>query len=142
MSTLEKAIAIAAQGHEGQVDKGGAPYILHSLRVMLAVEGEHAKMAAVLHDAIEDGVCDMGDLIRLGFPREVIDAVMALTRPPGMSRLDAARMAATNPIARVVKIADLKDNMDLSRIINPTARDHARLREYEEAMAVLKAAMP
>lgn len=142
MSTLEKAIAIAAQGYEGQVDKGGAPYILHPLRVMLAVEGEHAKMAAVLHDAIEDGVCDMGDLIRLGFPREVIDAVMALTRPPGMSRLDAARMAATNPIARVVKIADLKDNMDLSRIINPTARDHARLREYEEAMAVLKAAMP
>lgn len=142
MSTLEKAIAIAAKGHEGQVDKGGAPYILHPLRVMLAVEGEHAKMAAVLHDAIEDGVCDMGDLIRLGFPREVIDAVMALTRPPGMSRLDAARMAATNPIARVVKIADLKDNMDLSRIINPTARDHARLREYEEAMAVLKAAMP
>ena len=142
MSTLEKAIAIAAHGHAGQVDKGGAPYILHPLRVMLAVEGEHAKMAAVLHDAIEDGVCDMGDLIRLGFPREVIDAVMALTRPPGMSRLDAARMAATNPIARVVKIADLKDNMDLSRIINPTARDHARQREYAEAMAVLKAAMP
>ena len=133
MSTLEKAIAIAAQGHEGQVDKGGAPYILHPLRVMLAVEGEHAKMAAVLHDAIEDGVCDMGDLIRLGFPREVIDAVMALTRPPGMSRIDAARMAATNPIARAVKLADLEDNMRLDRIPNPSPEDHARHAEYRAA---------
>lgn len=140
--TLEKAIELAAKAHAGQVDRGGHPYILHPLRVMMDVEGEYVRMAAVLHDVIEDSVYTVGDLIRLGFPQIVIDAVIALTRPPGMSRLDAAKKAAAHPIARIVKIADLKDNMDLSRIINPTARDHARVREYEEAMAVLKAAMP
>lgn len=140
--TLEKAIELAAKAHAGQVDKGGHPYILHPLRVMMDVEGEYVRMAAVLHDVIEDSVYTVGDLIRLGFPQIVIDAVIALTRPPGMSRLDAAKKAAAHPIARIVKIADLKDNMDLSRIINPTARDHARQREYAEAMAVLKAAMP
>ncbi len=140
--TLEKAIELAAKAHAGQVDRGGHPYILHPLRVMMAVEGEYVRMAAVLHDVIEDSVYTIGDLVRLGFPQIVIDAVVALSRPPGMSRLDAAKKAAAHPIARVVKIADLKDNMDLSRIINPTARDHARQREYAEAMAVLKAAMP
>lgn len=138
--TLEKAIELAAKAHAGQVDKGGNPYILHPLRVMMDVEGEYVRMAAVLHDVIEDSVYTMGDLIRLGFPREVIDAVMALTRTPGMSRIDAARMAATNPIARVVKIADLEDNMDLSRIPSPTEKDRARVREYAECLALLKGA--
>lgn len=130
--TLEKAIELAAKAHAGQVDKGGHPYILHPLRVMMDVEGEYVRMAAVLHDVVEDSVYTMGDLIRLGFPKEVIDAVMALTKLPGMSRMDAAKMAAAHPIARVVKMADARDNMDLSRIPSPTKRDYERAAEYQE----------
>lgn len=130
--TLEKAIELAAKAHAGQVDKGGHPYILHPLRVMMDVEGEYVRMAAVLHDVVEDSVYTVGDLIRLGFPQIVIDAVIALTRPPGMSRMEAAQKAAANPIARVVKMADARDNMDLSRIPSPTKRDYERAAEYQE----------
>lgn len=130
MSTLDKAIALAAAAHVGQVDKAGAPYILHPLRVMLAVEGEHAKMAAVLHDVVEDTDVTIADLSRAGFPKPVIAAVIALTKLPGMSRLEAARMAAADPIARVVKLADLADNMRLERFASPSASDIARVEEY------------
>ena len=54
MASIEKALQIAARAHEGQKDKDGQPYILHPLRVMNAVEGEPAKVVAVLHDVIED----------------------------------------------------------------------------------------
>lgn len=129
---LERAIAIAARAHEGQVDKAGSPYILHPLRVMLAVKGKQAQMAAVLHDVLEDTLVTAGDLYEACFPDEVIEAVCALTKPPGMSRMDAARKVATNSIAKAVKLADLADNMDISRIAHPTERDYARMREYQQ----------
>lgn len=132
MSSLEKAIALAASAHAGQVDRGGAPYILHPLRVMLAVEGEHAKMAAVLHDVLEDTDVTAADLESAGFPAPVIAAVVALTKLPGMSRLEAAKIAAADPIARVVKLADLADNMRLERIASPSPRDHALVAKYRE----------
>lgn len=140
MSTIEKAIEIAARAHAGQVDKAGAPYIFHPLRLMLAVTGEHERMAAALHDVVEDTPLTFDDLAREGFPAAVIDAVRALTKQPGESRLDAAHRAAANPVARRVKLADVGDNMDLSRIASPTGKDYARLREYEQVRAILLAA--
>lgn len=129
---LEIAVAIAAISHQGQVDRAGAPYILHPLRVMLAVKGEHAQMAAVLHDVLEDTPLTIIDLYEAGFSDAVIEAVSALTRQPGMTRMDAARAVATNPIAKAVKLADLADNMDISRIAHPTEKDHALMREYQQ----------
>jgi len=140
MSTIEKAIELAARAHAGQVDKAGAPYIFHPLRLMLAVSGEHERMAAVLHDVVEDTPLSFDDLAREGFPPAVIDAVRALTKQPGEKRIDAAHRAAANPIARQVKLADVGDNMDLSRIASPTEKDYARLREYEQVRAILLAA--
>lgn len=139
MSKLSTAIAIAAKAHEGQVDRGGAPYILHPMRVMLDVEGEHAQMAAVLHDVLEDTDVTVKDLVDAGIPEPVIAAVIALTKLPGMSRMDAARMAATDPIAIQVKVADLRDNMNLSRIPNPGPRDYALMAEYNAAWSYLVA---
>jgi GTP diphosphokinase / guanosine-3',5'-bis(diphosphate) 3'-diphosphatase len=140
MSTIEKAIEIAAHAHAGQVDKAGAPYIFHPLRLMLAVDGVHARMAAVLHDVVEDTPLTFDDLLREGFPAEVVDAVRALTKLPGEGRIAAAHRAAAHPIARRVKLADVSDNMDLGRISAPTAKDHARLAEYAEVKAILLAA--
>ena len=137
MSTLEKAIAIAAAAHAGQVDKGGQPYILHPLRVMLRVTSLEERIAAVLHDAVEDTPVTFEELHAQGFSEAVVEAVRALTKLPGEGRLAAAERAAANPIARAVKLADNAENMDLSRITNPTEKDLARLKEYEAVRALL-----
>ena len=137
MATLDKAIQIAVSAHAGQVDKGGQPYVLHPLRVMCSVEKPHERLAAVLHDVVEDTAVTIDDLTNEGFPAEVLDAVQALTKLSGESRLDAAKRAVQNTIARKVKLADVADNMNMSRIPNPTAKDHARLREYEDVRKLL-----
>ena len=139
MSTLERAIEIASSAHAGQVDKAGQPYTFHPIRVMNRVETEHEKMAAVLHDVVEDTPITLEDLKREGFLPEVVQAIDALTKRPGETRLEAAKRAATHPLARMVKLADNAENMDLSRIPNPTERDYERLREYEKVRAILLA---
>ena len=140
MSSIERAIEIASSAHAGQRDKAGQPYIFHPLRVMLRVNTEHEQMAAVLHDVVEDTSVTLARLEQEGFPAEVLRAIAALTKLPGETRLDAAMRAAADPVARVVKLADNAENMDLSRIPNPTDKDYARCREYEEVRAVLSAA--
>jgi GTP diphosphokinase / guanosine-3',5'-bis(diphosphate) 3'-diphosphatase len=137
MTTIERAVSIAAAAHAGQIDKAGEPYLLHPLRVMLGVRTPEERMAAVLHDAVEDTGVTLADLIGAGFPGAVIDAVDALTKRPGETRMNAARRARANPIARTVKIADVMDNMDLKRITAPTDEDYARLREYEAVLQLL-----
>lgn len=139
MSTVEKAIEIAARAHAGQVDKAGAPYVFHPLRLMLAVKTPFERMAAVLHDVVEDTAVTLADLRDAGFQPEVLDAVETLTKRNGESRLEAARRARKNSIARIVKLADVTDNMDLSRISNPSEKDFARLKEYEQVKDLLEA---
>lgn len=137
MSTIERAIEIAARAHAGQTDKAGQPYIFHPLRLMLAVHTTSERMAAVLHDVVEDTSVTFEDLAAEGFPSEVIDAVRALTKTKGEARVDAARRAVRNPIARVVKLADVTDNMDLGRIAEPSEKDFARIKEYEKVREIL-----
>ena len=137
MATLEQAIEIATRAHAGQVDKAGQPYVLHPLRVMLTVHTVHERMAAVLHDVVEDTAVTLANLQDAGFPPEVTTAVDVLTKRTGETRLSAAHRAVANPIARAVKLADVKDNMDLSRITSPSEKDFARLKEYEQVRQVL-----
>lgn len=137
MSTIERAIEIAAHAHAGQIDKGGQPYIFHPLRVMLRFSDVHEQMVAVLHDVIEDTSVTLDVLKSEGFPPEVLDAVSVLTKKKGETRIEAAKRALTNPIARKVKLADVEDNMNLSRIPNPVVKDYLRLKEYEKVKAVL-----
>ena len=136
MKGIDEAIALAAQCHAGQVDKAGKPYILHPLRVMLAVHGEPERIAAVLHDTVEDCGLELG-LIRHRFGAEVADAVDCLTRRDGEDYMAFIARCKANPIARAVKDADLQDNMDLSRLVNVTAKDLDRYRKYGEARALL-----
>ena len=140
MPTIERAIEIAATAHAGQRDKAGQPYIFHPLRVMLRVDGAHEQMAAVLHDVVEDTSVTLDNLAQEGFPSEVLRAIAALTKLPGETLLEAAARAAADPVARKVKLADNAENMDLSRIPNPTDKDYARCREYAEVRALLLAA--
>ena len=137
MATLEQAIAFAAKQHAGQVDKANAPYILHPLRVMLNVPTIQHKIVAVLHDILEDTETTIEDLYQFGFQEHLIDAIVALTKKQGETRLEAAQRARQNPIARVVKLADINDNMDLSRISSPTSKDFERLNEYQQVRDIL-----
>ena len=138
MSTLERAIAIAAEAHAGQRDKGGAPYVLHPLRVMLRLDAEADRIAGVLHDVVEDSPWTLDDLRAEGFSEAVVRALDHLTRREGESYEAFVRRASTDPIGARVKAADLEENMDLGRIPAPTARDRARLMRYEQALAVLR----
>lgn len=138
MSTLERAIAIAAAAHEGATDKGGQPYILHPLRVMLAVGSTDERIVAVLHDVVEDTAWTVDRLRREGFSETVLRALEAVTRRPGEDYLAFVRRAGADAVARRVKLADLADNLDCSRIPLPTARDRARLEKYRAAVALLE----
>ncbi|MCH7390084.1 guanosine-3',5'-bis(diphosphate) 3'-pyrophosphohydrolase [Acinetobacter dispersus] len=139
MATLEQAIAFAAKQHSGQVDKANAPYILHPLRVMLNVPSMDHKIIAVLHDVLEDTETSIADLQALGFQAHIIDAIVALTKQDGESRIEAAQRTVQNPLARVVKLADITDNMNLSRIPSPTAKDFERMEQYQQVRAILLA---
>ncbi|MDN2673557.1 GTP pyrophosphokinase [Janthinobacterium sp. SUN026] len=137
--TLERAIEIAAAAHAGQTDKGGAPYILHPLRVMLRVAPGAQQIVAVLHDVVEDsdGKITFDDLAREGFSREVIDGVRAVTKIEGESYEDFIARAALNPVGKAVKLADLAENSELSRIGEPTQKDLERGEKYRRAMGYL-----
>ncbi|OTG65245.1 HD domain-containing protein [Acinetobacter silvestris] len=137
MSIIEKAIALAVQKHAGQVDKGNQPYILHPLRLMLKMKTPEQQIVAVLHDILEDTDTTVVDLISLGFSQEVIEAIQALTKKENESRIEAAYRAVKNPIARTVKLADITDNMDLTRIPHPSAKDLLRLEEYKHVQQIL-----
>lgn len=136
-SLLEQALLLAVRTHRGQEDKGGAPYILHPLRVMLSVGKPVEMIAAVLHDAIEDGDLTLEELKGAGFPDEVISVLDALTRRLGESYSEYLDRVRENPTAVRVKVADLKDNLDESRIPNPTDRDLERFEKYRWALAKL-----
>ena len=138
MNLLEQAIAHAANVHAGQVDKCGEPYILHPLRLMLACKTDDERITAVLHDVMEDGTVDDSLWVQLNMPLHISAAVVTLTKRPYEPYKEYIARCAANPIARVVKLADLADNMDLSRIPKPTEQDHSRMRKYAEAKAFLE----
>jgi len=138
MSTLERAIAIAVEAHAGQVDKAGAPYILHALRVMLRMETTEERIIAVLHDAVEDTHWTFDRLRAEGFSDRVLAAIDSVTKRHNETYDEFIDRAARNVVGRRVKFADLEDNVDLGRIAQPTESDHARIEKYRRAIARLQ----
>lgn len=138
---LETAIAIALRVHDGQRDKAGAAYILHPLRVMMRMPTLETRLAAVLHDTIEDSR-DSADpvtadsLLAAGIPRAVVEAVVLLTResadaPAALSYDAYVGRICGHPLARQVKLADVEDNLDLTRLTAPlSSKDEARVAKY------------
>ena len=133
MATIEKALQIAARAHEGQVDKHGQPYILHPLRVMSAVEGDDARIVAILHDVIEDTSVTADDLRREDFGEPILEALDRLTHRKGEPYAEYVIRCKGHEIARRVKLADLEDNSRPSRAILRPDRiepDIERVRRY------------
>lgn len=130
---LENAIIVAANAHKGQTDKGGQPYILHPIRVMFGCKSLEEKTVAMLHDALEDTPLTAADLTDTGFPSEVVEAVVCLTKEEGEEYDTYIERVCMNRLAALVKLADLSDNMDLRRLPEPTERDFRRLERYVRA---------
>lgn len=141
MPTLDKAITIATTAHAGQHDKAGAPYITHPLRVMQRCLTESEQITAVLHDVLEDTDVTAADLRQQGFRDDIIDALQCLTKREGERYEAFISRVLTNPLASRVKIADLLDNLDCSRLPSLDERDFSRLQRYLVALARLRAAV-
>ena len=131
---LDRAKAIATSAHEGQVDKAGKPYIEHPMRVMNMGKTVEEKIAGVLHDVVEDSDWTFEMLEKEGIPKDVMDALRCVTKLSKEEDYDHfIERVKTNPLAVKVKLNDLKDNMDITRLGEVTEKDLARLNKYIRA---------
>jgi (p)ppGpp synthase/HD superfamily hydrolase len=134
---LEKALEIAMAAHKGQTDRGGQPYIFHPIRVMSSVKGYKEKVVALLHDVVEDSEYTLDDL-NAHFTQDVVMAVDLLTKDGTVDYDLYIAEIAENPTARRVKLADMEDNMDISRLHGEiTMDDHWRLEKYHKYHHIL-----
>lgn len=137
---LERAIEIAVSAHKGVKDKGGNPYILHPLRVMLSLNSEEEKIVGVLHDVVEDAEdWTFEKLQDEGFSTLILEGLKSVTKTSEDENYDDfVQRALTNAIGRQVKIADIKDNLDVTRIDILTEKDMKRLQSYKKSLMTLQ----
>lgn len=138
MKTLEaqlgRAIALAANYHSDQFDKGGNPYILHCLKVMHYTKSERLelKIAAVLHDIVEDTEMTLLNLELQGFNPMSLEIIDVLTKKEGQSQEQYLAGILKNHGACIVKLADLRHNTDVRRLKGMSDKDLIRMRKYHD----------
>lgn len=135
---VEAARRLATQMHEGQTDKAGLPYVTHPERVAARLETPEAQVVGWLHDTVEDTALSL-DEIKARFGPQTAAAVDAISRRDGELWDDYLARVKQNPMARTVKISDLIDNSNLSRIPHVTLRDVKRQKRYNQALLALLA---
>ena len=137
LASIERALQIALQAHSGQTDKGGHPYILHPIRLMCRMATDEESTVALLHDVVEDSEWTLDALRAQGFSSAIVAAVDHLTKRAGESYEAFIARVHQNPLATRIKIADLRDNLDASRIPVLTDEDVERLKRYRRALSAL-----
>ena len=135
----KKALKLCFEAHRDQVDKTDMPYVFHPFHLAEQMTDEISTVCALLHDVVEDTDYTLSDLTAMGFPREVTDALALLTHDPAVPYMDYVAAVAINPVARAVKIADLKHNSDLTRMEPDEIDEWAMKRneKYKKALALL-----
>ena len=128
---------IAYNAHQGQLDKSGAPYIFHPIHLAEQMTDEKTVCVALLHDVVEDTEYTFEDLINMGFPNEVIEALKLLTHADDVPYMDYVKALSVNPIAKAVKIADLTHNSDTSRLDVVDEWALKREEKYKKALEFL-----
>lgn len=134
---LKKAIEIATEAHKGQKDKAGNDYIAHPLRVMNSVNTTPEKIVAVLHDVVEDTHITFENLAEQGIPENLIEVIRLLTHEPDVPYFDYIENLSKNDMAVTIKLADLKDNSNLTCLNMVTPKDEKRLEKYMKATDML-----
>lgn len=133
-----EAMKIAYHAHHGQVDKSGIPYIFHPYHLAEQMPDEYTTCVALLHDVVEDTDVTIEELRDI-FPPQVIEAVALMTHDEDEPYLDYVRRISTNPIAKAVKLADLRHNSDQTRLENADATTLAHFQEkYRKAFEILE----
>jgi (p)ppGpp synthase/HD superfamily hydrolase len=137
MADLDKAIALACKVHTAQVDKSGEPYILHPLRLMLKFANNDERIVGVLHDVVEDSEVTLDDLRKIGFNELIVQAVDSLSKRKDESYENFIERIKVNRLAKKVKIEDIKDNLDLTRLHSISSNDLDRIEKYHKALTYL-----
>lgn len=135
----KKAMRLCYEAHQGQLDKSGIPYVFHPIHVAEQMTDEQTTIVALLHDVIEDTDYTLDDLSRVGFDQPVLDALSLMTHKRGVPYLEYVAKLKNNPIARAVKLADLRHNSDTSRLDVVDEKAKSRLAKYKAAIELLEA---
>lgn len=132
------AMRICFEAHKEQQDKSGMPYVFHPFHLAEQMQTEETTVVALLHDVVEDTECTIEDLMRLGFDRTITEAIALMTHAEDVDYMDYVRAIKGNPIARVVKLADLRHNSDLTRLDRVDEKALRRREKYLKAIALLE----
>ena len=132
------ALNLSFEAHKDQRDKSGMPYVFHPFHLAEGMRDEDTTIVALLHDVIEDTDTTLDDLKALGFSQAVLDAIALMTHDDEVPYMDYVAAIKKNPIARAVKLADLRHNSDMTRLDTVTPWDIARAEKYKKAIALLE----
>ena len=134
----KKAMKLCFAAHKEQTDKSGLPYVFHPFHLAEQMTDEDTTVVALLHDVVEDTPYTLADLRAMGFPEDVLNAIALMTHVKGVPYLDYVAALRYNPIARQVKLADLRHNSDLTRLDVVDEKALARVEKYRKAIALLE----
>ena len=137
----KKALRLCFDAHKDQVDKSGMPYVFHPFHLAEQMPDEDTVVTALLHDVVEDTAFTPDDLLHMGFPSRIVEAIALLTHEDGVPYMDYVAKIRDNPIARQVKLADLRHNSDLTRLEQVDDRARQRAEKYARAIALLEGKM-
>ena len=134
----KKALKLCFEAHKEQTDKNGMPYVFHPFHLAEQMKDENTTIVALLHDVVEDSSLTFDDLYKIGFPEETLTAIQLMTHDKAVPYMDYVSIIKENPIARIVKLADLIHNSDLSRLNEVSEKDLERVAKYKRAIAILE----
>ena len=129
------AMKLAYAAHRDQTDKSGMPYIYHPIHLAEQMTTETEICVALLHDVVEDTHINFDTLAQAGFPDAVLDALRLMTHDDATPYMDYVLALRQNPVARTLKLADLRHNSDLTRL---DIVDDAALRRVEKYHAAIE----
>ncbi len=134
----KKALGLCFEAHKEQVDKSGLPYVFHPFHLAEQMETEETTIVALLHDIVEDTPYTISDLESEGFDKAVLDAIALMTHEDGVDYMDYVAKIKENPIAKAVKLADLRHNSDLTRLDTIDEKALKRRENYLKAIELLQ----
>ena len=132
------ALKLCFEAHKDQIDKSGMPYVFHPFHLAEQMADENTTIVALLHDVIEDTEYTLDDLRKFGFAEDVLSAISLMTHADDVPYMEYVVKIKTNPIAKAVKLADLKHNSDMSRLDRITQTDEERIKKYKQAIELLE----
>ena len=132
------ALKLCFEAHKDQIDKSGMPYVFHPFHLAEQMADENTTIVALLHDVIEDTEYTLDDLREFGFAEDVLSAISLMTHADDVPYMEYVVKIKTNPIAKAVKLADLKHNSDMSRLDQITQIDEERAKKYKQAIELLE----